>query len=369
MPSCLCAPCLFGLEGLVSDELKRMNMSNVRAENGRVLFDGGPREIAAANIRLATAERVTVLLGEFNAESFDALFEGVRALGLENWIPPNGSFPVTGHCLNSKLHSVPDCQRIIKKAAVERLKSKYNVSWFEEDGALYRIRFTVIKDRASIYLDTSGTGLHKRGYRSEGNAAPLRETLAAAMVRLARYRGRGEFCDPFCGSGTIAVEAALAAKNRAPGIGRRFEAESWPGIDGSFWASAREEARGLEYDGDYDIWGGDIDAASVEIARRNAGRAGVGDIIRFEVSDAAAFLRAAPGGTVVSNPPYGERIMERRDAERLYRLFGQACAGLDGWKLCILSSHPDFEILFGRRSTKKRKLYNGMIKCDLFMYF
>jgi len=364
----LSAPCLFGLEGLVSDELKRLKAENVQAENGRVLFSGGVEFIAKANISLACAERVQILVGEFDAQSFDALFEGTKALPWENFIPKDGAFPVKGHSLNSKLFSVPDCQAIVKKAVVERLKSKYGISWFGETGAKYQISFMIMKDKASLYLDTSGAGLHKRGYRPVGNAAPLRETLAAAMVRLSRYRGREEFNDPFCGSGTIPIEAALAAKNRAPGIFRRFEAENWPLVPKAVWDAEREAAKAREFSGEYRIWGGDTDAKSIETALVNARRAGVSDIITFETADARNFRRETRAGLIVTNPPYGERIMEKEEAEELYRAFGRAFRALDGWKLYLLSSHTEFERTFGKTADKKRKLYNGMIKCDLFMY-
>lgn len=368
MEMILSAPCLFGLEGLVSDELKRLEAGNVRAENGRVLFSGGKELIAKANINLACAERVQILAGEFDAQSFDELFEGTKALPWENFIPRDGSFPVKGHSLNSKLFSVPDCQAIIKKAAVERLKSKYGISWFEETGPKFQISFMIMKDRVSLYLDTSGAGLHKRGYRPVGNAAPLRETLAAAMVKLSRYRGREEFDDPFCGSGTIPIEAALAAKNRAPGISRRFEAENWPLIPRAIWEAEREAAKAREFSGEYRIRGGDIDEKSIEIAGANARRAGVADIITFETADARNYRRETSRGLIVTNPPYGERIMEKEEAEGLYRAFGKAYRDLDGWKLYLLSSHTEFERTFGKTADKKRKLYNGMIKCDLFIY-
>ncbi len=362
------APCLFGLEGLVSDELKRLKMENVQAENGRVLFSGDVSAIARSNINLACAERVQILLGEFEASSFNDLFEGTKACPWEDFIPKDGAFPVKGHSLNSKLHSVPDCQAIIKKAIVERLKQKYHTDWFDETGAKYQIRFIIMKDRVSLYIDTSGAGLHKRGYRPVGNDAPLRETLAAAMVRLARFRGREEFCDPFCGSGTIVIEAALAAKNRAPGINRAFESENWAMIPKSVWEEEREAARAREFTGSYSIWGGDIDPKSVEIAKQNAQRAGVTDITAFEAADACGFSRQTSGGVIVTNPPYGERIMQKEEAEALYRAFGRAYKELQGWKLYLLSSHTEFERTFGKVADKKRKLYNGMIKCDLFMY-
>jgi len=365
----LAVPCLFGVEGLAADELKRLGMEDVRAENGRVLFTGTQADIARANINLRTGERVLLVAGAFEARTFDELFESVKAIRWEDFIPENGAFPVKGHCLNSALHSVPDCQRIIKKAVAERLKLRSGASWLPESGAKYQIQFSIMNDAATVCLDTTGAGLHKRGYRPVGAAAPLRETLAAAMVKLARYRGREQFCDPFCGSGTIPIEAALAAINRAPGLSRKFDAQDWLWLDGSLWAKAREEARDREFRGTYDIWGGDIDPKCVELSRENARRAGVSEHVRFERAEAADFTRDTPGGLIVTNPPYGERVMEHAEAERIYRKFGAAVRKLDGWKMYILSSHTEFERTFGKKASKKRKLYNGMIKCDLHMYY
>ncbi|MDR0905911.1 MAG: class I SAM-dependent RNA methyltransferase [Oscillospiraceae bacterium] len=368
-------PCLFGVEGLAADELKRMNMQNVRAENGRVLFDGPAADLARANVNLATGERVTILAGEGAADTFDMLFELVRAIPWERYLPKNASFPVTGHALSSKLHSVPDCQKIIKKAISKRLTEVYKVERHPEDGAEYKVRFTILNDNAALSIDTTGAGLHKRGYRPAALrdgvatvAAPLSETLAAAMVRVARFRGREALRDPFCGSGTIAIEAALAALNRAPGCNRKFTAQTWTNLPQSVWQAAREEAKAKEFHGDYDIWGGDIDPACVEVANENARRAGVSQNVRFEVADARSFAPNAPSGVVITNPPYGERVMERSEAERLYREFGAATKELRDWKIYLLSSHTEFERNFGRTANKKRKLYNGMIKCDLFMY-
>jgi len=364
----MCVPCLFGLEGIVADELRRLDMKEVHAENGRVLFSGGREDIARANINLSTGERVLILVGTSKANTFDMLFEGVKAMPWEKYIPVDGEFPVKGHSLNSALHSIPDCQKIVKKAVVERLKSKYKTEWFKETGAKYQIQFAIMNDMAYLYIDTSGAGLHKRGYRPVGNAAPLRETLAAAMVRLARFRGRDEMCDPFCGSGTIPIEAAMAAVNRAPGLGRRFAAQKWVWMKGSDWDNARDEARDKEYNGTYSIWGGDIDPECIDIAKENAKRAGLEKHIKFEVADARSFYRETSGGIIISNPPYGERVMEKADAERLYRQFGAAVKKLDNWGMYILSSHTEFERTFGKTADKKRKLYNGMLKCDLFMY-
>lgn len=365
----LCATTLFGLESLAGDELKRMGISDVRVENGRVLFSGEQRELAAANIRLRTAERVMVLAGEFTALSFDALFEAVKALPWEKYIPINGQFPVKGHSLSSQLRSVPDCQAIIKKAVADKLSLKYKLDRLPEDGAKYQIRFTILKDVVSVYIDASGTGLHKRGYRAVSNEAPLRETLAAAMVNLSRFRGRDDFADPFCGSGTIPIEAAMIAMNRAPGLNRSFAAMDWVWIDSKIWDEVRDEARSLEYTNNYNIWGGDIDSKAIDIARSNAQKAGVSGLVRFDTADATAFDRRTSGGVIVTNPPYGERIMEKQDAERLYRAFGEVYSGLESWKLYLLSSHTEFERSFGKSADKKRKLYNGMLKCDLYMYY
>lgn len=364
-----CVPCLFGLEGPIADELKRLGMDDVRADNGRVYFRGSEADIAKVNLCLRTGERVLLELGSFDAESFDALFEQTTALPWELFIPKDAAFPVTGHSLNSKLFSVSDCQKIIKKAIVERLKHRYHLSWFPETAETVQIRFSIMKDHVSLCLDTSGEGLHKRGYRPAHNAAPLRETLAAAMVMLSRYRGRDDFVDPFCGSGTIPIEAALIALNRAPGLNRHFSAMDWRILDPRIWRSALEEARSREFHGNYSILGTDIDPKAVAIARANAERAGVQDIVRFEVADAMHFDRRTERGVIVTNPPYGERILEKEQAEALYRGFGAALKTCENWQLYLLSSHTEFERCFGRQADKKRKLYNGMIKCDLFMYF
>lgn len=363
----LCVPCLLGLEGIVSDELKRMDMKDVRAENGRVLFSGGEYEIAKANICLRSGERVLIELASFKAITFEELFQGVASIQWGDFIPADGIFPVKGHCLDSTLMSVPSCQSIIKKAAADKLKKAYGLQWMGESGSKYQIQFTIMKDQVSIYLDTTGPGLYKRGYRLKGNAAPLKETLAAAMVSISRYRGREFFADPFCGSGTIAIEAALRARNRAPGINRLFDSSKW-NIPQKVWDDARFEAKSGEFFGDYEIWASDIDPESVEIAKDNAKRAGVLKDIRFKVADAAEFATDRAGGIIVTNPPYGQRIMEKDQAEQIYRQFGKTALNLNSWNIYILSSHTEFERSFGKKADKKRKLYNGMIKCDLFMY-
>ena len=365
----LTVPCLFGLESLVADEMRRLNLKDVRAENGRVHCDGTLADIARLNISLRCGARVLMELGSFPARDFEALFQGVYALPWEDFIPRDGEFPVKGYSLNSQLHSVPACQAIVKKASARRLGEKYGLETLPESGSRYQIQFSIIKDVATLYLDTSGEGLYKRGYRARNMGAPLRETLAAALVTLSRYRGKDPFCDPFCGSGTIPIEAALIAKNRAPGLDRRFDSQRWAFLPAEAWMNAADEAQDKEFHGQYDIWGGDIDPRAVDIARDNARKAGVDDCVRFEVADAAKFRRDSRYGQLVTNPPYGERLMERQEAEELYRMLGRVWRTLpEGWRTLVLSSHTEFERAFGRPADKRRKLYNGMIKCDVFFY-
>ena len=365
----LLVPTLFGLEGLCAEELRRLKLPEVAAENGRVRCKAAPADIPRVNLNLRTGERVLLVVGRYRAADFEALFEGCRALPWEEFIPREGAFPVKGHSLNSQLHAVPACQAVLKKAAAARLGEKYGLETLPESGALYQIQFSIMRDEVTLMLDTTGAGLHKRGYRAVGVAAPLRETLAAAMVLLSRYRGRDPFCDPFCGSGTIAIEAALIAKNRAPGLNRAFSAQKWRWLDSGLWLQAADEAMDQEFHGPYEIWGGDIDPAAVALSRHNAELAEVDDVVKFEVADAARFHWGGLQGRVVTNPPYGERLMEKKEAEELYQAFGKALSKLpDGWQAAVLSSHTEFERAFGRPADKKRKLYNGMIKCDLFMY-
>ena len=329
-----CVPCLFGLEGLVGDELRRLDLQNVRVEDRRVFFEGDFAAMAKANLCCRMGERVMILLAEFDAHSFEDLFQGVKAVPLERFIPKDGAFPVKGYSLNSQLHSVPDCQAIVKKAAVTRLGEKYGLGWLPETGETYQLRFSIMKDHVELFLDTSGVSLHKRGYRREANLAPLHETMAAAMVNLARYRGRDFFWDPFCGSGTICIEAAMIALNRAPGLNRSFMAQKWSCVPETVWQQARTEALDREYRGEYRILGSDIDPASLEI-----------------------------------NPPYGERMLEQRSAQRLYSAFGRHLKYADGWKKYIISSEPEFEHYYGKQAVKKRKLYNGRLQCNVYMYY
>ena len=364
----MCVPCLFGLEGPLGNELRHMGMEDVQAENGRVRFRGTDVDMARVNICSRFGERVLIELGSFEARTFDELFEGVRALQWEKLIPKHGAFPVKGYSLDSELHSVPDCQKIIKKAVSVRLGRIYGESWLPEDGELYQIQFSLMKDKAALYLDTSGTGLHKRGYRPAQVTAPLRETLAAAMVDIAGYRGRGDFCDPFCGSGTIVIEAALSAKGRAPGIKRSFSAEKWQCIGGNAWKTARQEALDREFHGAYSIFASDIDPRAVSIAKQNAARAGVLESIRFSVADATKFSMNTERGVLVTNPPYGERMLEKSEARSLLNGFGAAVKNTRGWQTYIISSDDELERYYGSRAAKVRKLYNGMIKCGLYIY-
>ena len=341
----LCAPCLFGLEGPLANELKHMGMKDVMAENGRVRFTGTDLDVARANIRSRFAERILVELGSFKALTFDELFEGAKRLEWESFIPRDGAFPVKGYSIDSELHSVPDCQKIIKKAVSVRLGAKYSEKWLPETGATYQIQFSIMKNEVCLFLDTTGVGLHKRGYRPAQVAAPLRETLAAAMVDIAGYRGRGDFADPFCGSGTIAIEAALAAKGRAPGL-----------------------PRAREFNGEYHIFASDIDEKAVKIAQENAKRAGVEEIIKFSVADAKEFSRKTDGGVIVTNPPYGERLLDISSARELAAAFMRSAKKLPGWDIYIISSDEDLEHTVGMRAQKVRKLYNGMIKCGYYKF-
>ena len=364
----LMVPTLFGLEGLAGDELRRMNMEDVRVEDRRVFFTGDEAALARANICLRTGERVMVVLAQFPAKTFEELFQGVYQTNLEDYIPKDGQFPVKGHCLNSQLMSVSDCQAIIKKAASKRLGEKYGLNWLPETGIKFQLHFTILNDRVTLSLDTSGQGLHKRGYRAVGNDAPLHETLAAGMVLLTRYRGREYFWDPFCGSGTIPIEAALIAKNRAPGLNRTFAAMEYPWMPKAVWTQVKEEARDKEFHGDYRIVGSDNDPACVSLSFANARKAGVSDIVTFKDGDGTKLPLPTDSGIIVCNPPYGERMMEQASAQRLYAALGRHLKFANNWKQFIITSEPEFEHYFGRRCDKKRKFYNGKIQCNYYMF-
>ena len=368
----LVATCLFGLEKQLGEEIDALGCKRLDTMDGRVTFLGSEADIARANIRLRCAERIYIRVGSFPARSFTELFDGVRALPFEDFIGPDDAFPVKGHAIRSKLYSVPDCQSIVKKAVVERLSSSYGLKWFPEEGAKYQIEFFIFKDIATLMIDTSGVALHKRGYRPAAGAAPLRETLAAAMALTARPREDILFWDPFCGSGTIVIEAAMILKNIAPGLDRRFAAMDFDCLHQRIWQDAADEARDLIRHGAApELLGSDLDEKVLQYARENAERAGVSDCIRFFRADARRIEKPSADrrGTVVCNPPYGERLMELREVEALYRDIGRQFAQLDPWQIYILTSHQKFEALYGRRADKIRKLFNGMIPCNLYQYF
>ena len=363
-------PCLLGIEGLVANELRKMEALNVLAHNGKVTFSGDYNILARANICSRYAERVLILVGEFDARSFEELFCGVKDLPWENFIGKKDAFPVKGSSINSKLASIPDCQSIIKKAIVERLKLKYNLPWFEETGELYQVKFNIMKDRVSVMIDTTGAGLHKRGYRRTSNAAPIKETLAAALVNIARVRRDSYLIDPFCGSGTILIEAALYAMNVAPGLKRSFAAEKWKKVSSNIWSQERARAVGLEKrDIDFKAIGYDIDESAVKLTLENAKKAGVGDKVDAEVRDLRKFSLDNEAGTVICNPPYGERLLDKEKAEAIYQIMGKTFKKKNNFNYYIISPDEKFEQCFGRMADKKRKLYNGMIKCQYYMYF
>ncbi len=365
-----CATCLLGLEGLVANELRHHEIENVRAENGRVLFDGGLETLARANICSRYAERILILVDEFKATSFEQLFNGVNKVDWSKYIAVHEAFPVKGNSINSALSSIPACQKIIKKAIVESLKKSYKTDWFEETGALHKIHFLIIKDKVSIMIDTSGEGLHKRGYRENANAAPIRETLAAAMVDLSHVRKNHIVCDPFCGSGTILIESAFKALNIMPGINRSFIAEEWTQSNKDVWESERNRARSLiNTDCSFKAYGFDIDDTALDVAKENAEKAGVCDRIEFANRDIKDFSSDTDYLCVITNPPYGERLLDVDEAERLYKIMGEKFKKREHYSYTIISPDDDFEKCFGRVADKRRKLYNGMLKCNVYMYF
>ncbi|MBQ3969555.1 MAG: class I SAM-dependent RNA methyltransferase [Clostridia bacterium] len=364
------APCLMGVEKLLSNELKFMGASNVKADNGRVFFEGDESILARANICSRFAERILIIAGRFTAQSFEELFQGVKNIEWERFIGKKDKFPVKGSCLSSVLRSVPDCQAIIKKAVVERLGNVYNVDWFEESGSLFQIRFLILKNDVCIMIDTGGSPLHKRGYRANSNDAPIKETLAAALVELSRVRSNHTVIDPCCGSGTILIEAAQKALKIPPNSKRSFVCESWNIASKDCWEKERVRAdnetnRAVDFHG----YGYDIDERALEIARDNARKAGVDDFITFQKRDIKDFSESFERATVICNPPYGERLLDIGSAEELYRIMGQKFISKPGWSYTIISPDDDFEKCFGRSADKRRKLYNGMILCQAYQYF
>lgn len=365
----LVCPCHFGLESVLAFEIRRLGGENIQPDNGRVSFDGDEKLLAEANLCLSTAERILIELGSFRALTFDELFEGVMKLPLENFIGRGNAFPVKGHSLSSKLESVPACQAIIKKAAAKRLGAHYRVSWLEESGAPVQIQFSLMKNNAAIYLDTSGEGLHKRGYRRVSNIAPIKETLAAGIADLARIRSDSTVIDPFCGSGTLLIEAALRASGRAPGQSRAFACEKWGCFDPKIWRAARDAALSrIKADCGFTARGFDIDPESVAITNENAKKAGVAHLVRAEQRAVADFIPES-GSITLCNPPYGERMLELREAEEIYRVMGKKFPADRENPCCIITPHERFEEIFGKKANRTRKLYNGMMQCRLYMYF
>lgn len=366
----LLATAASGLEAIVGKEVKRLGYIP-QVENGKVLFKGDKLAIARANLWLRTADRVKIVVGEFKATTFDELFEKTKALPWEDFLPLDAVFPVSGKSVKSTLFSVPDCQAITKKAIVSRLQAKYRRSGrLLETGALFKIEVALLKDKVTITIDTSGEGLHKRGYRTTQGDAPLKETMAAALVLLTSWHPDRPFYDPVCGSGTIPIEAALIGQNIAPGFNRSFACEKWDWMPEKIFKEAREEAESLaNYDQPLDILGADIDHKMVERAKQNASEAGLGDLISFKQMQVSDFTTDKEYGVVVANPPYGERLEDEASIRELYREMGEVYAKLPTWSIYVITSYEAFEEVYGKKATKKRKLYNGYLRTDLYQYW
>jgi putative N6-adenine-specific DNA methylase len=366
----LIATAPMGLEAVVAREIKQLGYDEITVENGRVTFVGDELAIARANLWLRTADRVLVKIGEFRAVTFEELFTQTQSLPWAAWLPEDARFPVEGRSVKSQLSSVPACQSIVKKAIVERMKQSYPMETFPETGSLYSIEVAIRNDVATLSIDTSGVGLHKRGYRTLSVPAPIKETLAAGLILLSRWTPNRPFADPCCGSGTLPIEAALIGRNIAPGLKRSFSAEEWPTIPSDVWRQARAEAHeSAQWNLSLDIRASDIDKSVIPIARFHAKEAGVEDAIRFQTMPAEEFQSDTPYGCMVTNPPYGERIGEQQSVEDLYSDLGYAASLHDTWSFFVLTSHPKFERFFEQKADKKRKLYNGRIECQFFQYF
>ncbi len=362
------ATAAFSLEGTVAGELRRLGFEDARGADGCATFSGTMRDALRANLNLRCADRVMLQMGRFQALTFDELFEGVRALAWEELLPRNVKLPVTGKCARSKLMSVRDVQAITKKAIVERLKRVYKLEWLPEDGAEYAVDAHMHGDIATLCLDSSGEGLSRRGYRTWNGEAPLRETLAAAMALLSPWRPGEPLLDPMCGTGTIVIEAALIAINRAPGIGRSFAIEGWEQLSAGDARELREAARAGERKTDAPLTGSDIDPSALELARRHAAAARVEGLVNLSLCDARDARVAGPRGAIVANPPYGERIGGKDGALEAYRALRGTFDAHPGWSLTALSSHPGFERAFGKRADKRRRLFNGRIECELMQF-
>lgn len=364
------ATAAFGLESTVAHELKQLGYTDLQVENGRLAFTADLAAVACCSLWLRSADRLLIEVGKFTARSFDELFEGTRTLPWQDWLPKNARFPVNGKSIKSQLYSVSDCQAIVKKAAVEKLKQYYPQKWFAEDGPLYQLEVSILDDQVSITMDCSGTGLHKRGYRQEQGAAPLKETLAAAMVSMSRWKKDRPLIDPFCGSGTILIEAALIACNIAPGLNRKFDAESWPQFSPSIWSQARQEARDrVTYYKDLGIEGFDIDRSSIELAKANAVRAGVAKQLRFTAQAVKDLSSPYQYGYLICNPPYGERLLDDKQIRGIYKDLAKSWKGLKTWSAYVLSPYPGLETSMGRKADKRRKLFNGRIPCTFYQFY
>lgn len=367
----LIATASFGLEAVVAREVRNLGYEDVTVENARVTFKADPSAICRSNLWLRSAERVLIKMGEFKATTFSELFDGTRSLPWADWLPLDANFPVQGKSIKSALFSVPDCQAIVKKAVVESLKERYHKTWFEESGPRYTIEVGLLKDIATLTLDTSGAGLHKRGYRKLSAAAPLKETLAAAMLDLSRWRPDRLFMDPFCGSGTLPIEAALIALNQAPGLHRDFAAERWPVIPAKLWRDARSEAHDLiKREQQLKIRGSDINPEVLSLARYHARQAGVEGLIHFQQMPFKEVQTKEKYGFMVCNPPYGQRLEDIAAVEKLYREMGDIYKeNFATWSFYVLTQHKELERLLGRLADKKRKLYNGRIECHYYQFF
>lgn len=367
----LLVPCHFGLEAVLKREIYDLGYEITKVEDGRVTFEGDEEAICRANIFLRTAERVMIQVGRFKATTFEELFQGIKNLPWEEYIPEDGKFWVKkASSINSKLFSPSDIQSIAKKAMVERMKQKYHKEWFKEDGAAYPVRIFLLKDEVTVALDTSGDSLHKRGYRTMTSKAPLTETLAASLIMLTPWRKDRILVDPFCGSGTFPIEAAMIAANVAPGMNRDFTAEEWTNlIDRKLWYECVKEAEDMiDTTVKVDIQGYDIDGDVIKAARENAKRAGVEHMIHFQQRAVADLSHPKKYGFIITNPPYGERLEDKADLPELYTQIGQAYQRLDSWSMFLITSYTDTEKYIGRKADKKRKIYNGMLKTYFYQF-
>ena len=360
---------MFGIESIVSKEIRNLGYEIKEVIDGRITFYGDFEAVARANLWLRCAERIFIKVGEFEAYSFDELFEKTKSLDWSRWLYKDSEFPVNGFSVKSKLFSIRDCQAIIKKAIVDSLTNSYKTGYFPETGALYRIEFSIMKDKVSLMIDTSGDSLHKRGYRRQSNMAPIKETIAAAIINMSRFSYNGVFCDPFCGSGTFPIEAAMIAKNIAPGLHRHFAFENFKQIPKSILKDARDEAFSEIRKTNLKVLASDIDYDCVDLTINNAKLARVNDIILVKKLPVAEFNSDAEGGTIICNPPYGERLLDLKESEKIIKDLGRVYKGLKGWNMMVITPNENFEKLINKQATKKRKIYNGMIKCDMYQYF